>query len=141
MKLILIRNLFREDGIFGELQDQAGNPIAVTLEHAYPDDVFGFSPKLPQGEYICEKGPHRLAGMDQPFETYEIKGVPGHFGILFHVGNYNEDSEGCVLIGAALGNKSNGGKMIVNSRNTFKKFMEITKGVESFELFVEDFRS
>ncbi len=74
---------------------------------------------------------HRLHGMTEDFETFEIRGVPGHTGILFHWGNYNQDSDGCVLLGSARN-----GDMIVNSREEFANFMELQKGINNFELVV-----
>jgi hypothetical protein len=75
--------------------------------------------------------------MTEPFDTFEITDVPLHNNILFHPGNYNDDSEGCVLLGKAYGMKLNGGKMIVNSRNAFDHFMYLQEGVDSFVLIVD----
>ena len=63
--------------------------------------------------------------------------VKGHYGILFHVGNYNEDSEGCILLGTGFGNTSSKGKMITASKQAFKQFMEMLKETDLFTLIVE----
>lgn len=131
MKFKLIRKQTRSDGFFGEFQDERGHFLFVTLERYYPE-----GPKLDNGIYTCKRGVHCL-GDGEPFQTFEVMKVPGNTGILFHVGNYNADSEGCVLLGQAVGNKSDGGKMIVGSNKAFKKFMEILKYEDSFELIVE----
>lgn len=137
MDLILTRKQFRADGIFSELRDEEGNLIAVTLEHAYQDDLPGFVPKIPNGKYLCKRGVHRLASKAHDFTTFEITGVPGCTGILFHVGNFNNDSEGCVLLGRSVetqiieGNR----QYISDSMVTFLKFLSL-EDVDQFYLTV-----
>lgn len=126
----LIRTSLAADGIFGTLDKADGENIAVTLEHSYNG-----RPKLPPGSYTCVKGLHKLHdGIS--FETFEITGVPGHTGVLFHVGNYNKDSNGCVLLGRRVVPQETGERMITSSKNTFNKFIDITKNIDSFVLKV-----
>lgn len=127
MNLTLRRTQFTPDGIFGELVNDAGSLIAVTLEHSYE-----LVPKIAEDVYLCQRGMHQLAGMSCPFETFEVTDVPNHTQILFHMGNYNRDSAGCILVG-----KSVLDKMIVSSREAFAEFMEIQKGVDQFSLTVK----
>ena len=96
MIVTLKRTEFRDDGIFGELS--AGNLNLVTLEHSYDK-----KPKIPVGTYKCVRGVHHLANMVHPFTTFEVTGVPGHTNILIHPGNWNSDSEGCILVGKVIG--------------------------------------
>ncbi len=128
--LSLIRTSAGSDGVFGTLDKVIGENIGVTLEHSYNG-----KPKLPVGTYKCVRGMHQLHD-GVPFETFEITNVPGHTGILFHVGNYNEDSEGCVLLGRRIATQENGKRMITSSKNTFNKFMDITRGLNEFTLKV-----
>lgn len=140
MNLKLIRHEFRVDGIFGDLYDDKGNTIIFTLEHVYDvllDKKYVYAPKLPDGVYQCVRGYHKLEGMMSAFETFEITGVPGHTGILFHQGNYNRDSTGCVLLGLGQGGALPSGKMLVRSRDAFNAFMLLQKDCDSFELTVE----
>ena len=130
MNLTLRRTEFRPDGVFGELSNDVGNVIAHTLEHAYDDGNGGWAPKIPVGTYACVRGTHQLHG-GGPFTTFEITGVPGHSGLLFHAGNWNKDSEGCVLLGEAQS-----GNMVTNSRAAFVKFMQLQIGVDQFTLTV-----
>lgn len=63
--------------------------------------------------------------------------VPNHTGILFHVGNYNDDSNGCILLGrVCVGSEK--GTMITASRMTFDRFMLDLEGIEYFPLIVKD---
>ena len=137
MDLLLTRKDLCADGIFSDLTDLKGNFLFVTLEHAYSSIPGHFVPKIPDGKYLCVRGQHQLHSMPDPFETFEVTGVPNHVGVLFHVGNYNADSEGCILLGMGLGSKIGGGKMIVNSRVAFAKFMALQAGIDSFTLTVE----
>jgi len=133
MNLILKRTDFIDTGIFGLLTDTDGNQVAVTLEHAF-DSGNGdgtYAPKIPNGVYTCQRSQHRLEGMDHDFTTFQIMNVPNHTNILFHWGNYNQDSDGCVL----LGNERNG-DMIMNSKVTFQKFMDLQNGLDTFTLTV-----
>lgn len=127
MNLALTRKQFLDTGIFGELRDEKGGLVAVTLEHSY-----SCVPKIPPGTFTCKRGMHRLESMNQDFETFEIMDVPGHSNILFHFGNVNGDSAGCVLLGEEVWHE-----MITKSRITFAAFMALQAGVDSFELLVE----
>lgn len=126
-------------GVFGKLIEPDGNIFCFTLEHAYPDirsvDTFYYT-KIPNGSYTCIRGMHRLDGMIKDFETFEVKDVPGHSGILFHVGNYNRDSSGCILVGASIVSAGLE-KMISDSRTTFAKFMTLQTGIDEFQLQIQ----
>lgn len=136
MNLVLTRKEFRPDGIFSELRDESGNFVAVTLDHAYSVEN-RIEPKIYPGKFTCKRGLHRLEGMTQDFETFEITGVEGHTNILFHTGNFNKDSSGCLLLGTSFGqNGAQGAKMILCSKVAFKQFIELQSGVDSFELTV-----
>jgi hypothetical protein len=137
MRLTLQRLNFRSDGIFGILTDEDRSQVAVTLEHAYPAIGQGFSAKIPEGTYTCQRSLHRLHGMDTDFETFEVMNVPDHTGILFHWGNWNRDSEGCVLLGRET-HLEDEGSMVTDSRDTFKLFMARASGLDTFELVVQN---
>ena len=138
MNLILTRTTYRRDGIFGAIvADETGAHICLSLEHSYLQADGTFAAKLPVGAYQCVRGPHRLHGMQSDFETFEISGVVGHSNILFHWGNFNKDSEGCVLVGEHLIKQADGTEMIDNSRYTFAKFMALQAGVNVFTLTVK----
>lgn len=134
MNLTLRRTDFREDGVFGVLLDEKGKQIAVTLEHACDSGLGNgsYAPKLPPGKYECKRGIHKLHN-NIPFETFEVLDVPGHKGILLHVGNYNKDSDGCILLGRGYGGDP---RMISNSRMTFAAFMGLQLGLTKFILTV-----
>lgn len=133
MTLTLTRILKSENGIFGYLRDASDyTPLCVTLEHAYPDGT-SFAPKLPEGIYRCQRGYHQLDHMKAPFQTFEVRNVPGHSGILFHIGNYNKDSSGCILLGQAKIDN-----MLTHSGEAFSDFMQYMKEIETFLFNVQN---
>lgn len=130
MNLILDRSKKCQDGIFSTLHDATTTElIAVTVEHAY---LIGeaWQPKIPAGSFRCVRGMHQLKH-GGPFETFEVMNVPGHDGILFHIGNFNDDSEGCICLGERFA-----GQMITDSRSAFVRFMAFQEGVNEFILVV-----
>jgi uncharacterized protein DUF5675 len=135
MNLTLKREVYGANGIFGSLFSIDNSILLFTLEHAY-DDGGEFVPKIPIGTYECVRGIHQLEPTSinpkpQPFSTFEITGVVGHTNLLFHTGNFNEDSAGCVLV--ATGRNEH---MLTNSREGFERFMDAQTGCDSFELIV-----
>ena len=122
---------FRPDGIFGEFAFDGEARFCFTLEHSYDNQ-----PKLQPGTYTCVRGTHKLHN-GVPFETFEITGVAGHAGILFHAGNFNRDSEGCVLVGHTIAVDPNtGDEMVTGSKDEFAQFMARLEGVDSWQLEV-----
>lgn len=140
MDLALLRSSRRPDGIFSNLITLEDHEVCMTLEHSYRQDAAGdWYPKIYPGEFECVRGPHRLHGMTEDFITFEITGVKGHSNLLFHWGNWNENSEGCILVGDAIAEGEHGGvhaEMITNSRVAFARFMKLQEGVDRFKLQV-----
>ena len=98
-----------------------GAIFCFTLE---PSDTF-----VKPGNYHCR----RFHGAKWP-DTFEII-VPGHSAVLFHAGNVEADTEGCVLLGATVG-KLKGDRAVLNSGDTFRRFLEATREEQCFSLFV-----
>jgi len=120
------------DGSFGTLyRDDTGEEIACTLERSYSDGEGGWYAKIPPGRYFCTLGMHPINGL-----TYEVTGVLGHTAILFHVGNWEKDSAGCILLGKDVA-PSTEGKMLLHSREAFTAFMVLQNGTPSFWLRVD----
>lgn len=54
----------------------------------------------------------------------EIKNVPGFKGVYIHIGNYDDNTDGCVLLGDSADNNSISEGMITNSTAAFKRFYD-----------------
>lgn len=123
----IVRDEETEEGSLGSLFIN----FAYFCETLQPDaaDLTRFH--IPPGEYRCK----RFHGVKYK-DTFEIV-VKGHTALLFHAGNIEEDSLGCVLLGSARG-KLGKDRAVLNSGATFKKFMEKLKDVDEFTLTVID---
>lgn len=133
MDMILKNTDFTESGIFGTLSSANGSLICMTLQHAYEQSDGTYAPKLPNGNYLCLKGTHKLDHNPAPFQAFEVLNVPDHTGILFHIGNYNADSDGCILLGTQIAGRD---QSLTESRLAFSKFMTIQNDVNTFKLTV-----
>lgn len=142
MDLTLKRMTPEAEGVFGHLLDDQGRILATTLEHSYSSESGdgSYASKIPNGIYTCIRGQHQLHSMKAPFTTFEITGIKGHKNILFHIGNFNEDSDGCVLLGTGMlmaGDTSAKTKpMLTRSKEAFSRFMSLQKDVNAFTLTV-----
>lgn len=139
MDCVLNRQKATANGVFGALRSEAGVVVSFTLEHAYPDGKGGFVPKVAPGIYTCLRGLHQLQGMRAPFVTFCVQEVPDFqglpvTGILFHCGNFNQDSEGCILMGSIDTSDFSG---ILGSRADFSKFMGLQVDCDQFTLVVK----
>jgi len=91
VKVELLRVAVLPMGAFGVLKVQ-GHPVAVTLERVF-DERGETIPVIPAGGWRCVPTVYHKGG----YRTWEIL-VPGHERLLFHCGNYERDTEGCVLV-------------------------------------------
>jgi hypothetical protein len=86
---------------------------------------------IPSGVYNCR----RYSSPKFP-NTFEVKNVPNRKSILFHSGNLDKDTLGCILLGDGvdISNK----KMILNSKLAFERFLKKMEGVNEFVLRIEN---
>jgi hypothetical protein len=136
MDLTLKRTDFSPQGIFGQILDVNNTFKWVTAEHAYPTADGDVYAKIPFGQWICRRGLHRLDGMLNDFETFEIMDVPGRTNLLFHWGNYPQiDSQGCILLGQTISD-INGLKAVSMSKVSWNEFMQFQDGIDQFNFTV-----
>jgi len=133
MDLKLKRIDCQAQGVFSSLTD--GNRILYTCEHSYQSADGSWGAKITPGTYLCQRGNHTLDGVHW-FSTFEVTGIEGHAGILFHSGNTEMDSEGCILLGLGFGT-INGMKAVYSSAAAFAAFSSMQAGCDSFTLTVE----
>ena len=126
--LRLIRIEESIEGTFGVLLFDA-KIFCVTLECP---DLLNIKNKssIPAKQYTCKQILSPRFG-----ETFEICNVPGRSHICFHPGNTVLDTEGCIMLGNLVGELS-GRRAILNSKETFKKFIHKTQNIDQFHLTI-----
>ncbi len=116
----------RPDGCFSVLLDPTGRPFAVTLEHTFDDGL----PIIQAGMHQCNRSYYNKG----QYATFEIT-VEGHSRILFHKGNKEADSAGCVLVAESFG-ELGGAAAVLDSAHGFEELMQLTNGINVFWLNV-----
>lgn len=97
-----LKRYYRDSEVtLGMLFNENDEFLMFTLENPWKNNEVNIS-CVPLGEYECEPYTSKIHG-----QTYKLKNVKGRSGILFHVGNYAHNTEGCILLGlgADLPNK------------------------------------
>jgi hypothetical protein len=132
----------RPDGIFGELFKEDGEThFGFTLEHAFLVEHQGeglydypsWEPVIPRGKtFRCQRGWHTLDNGTR-IESFEVTGIVGHFGVIFHPLNYNRQSKACIGLGDDIV-PGEDGWWIKDSGIVFKAFMALQKGANEFFL-------
>lgn len=123
-KLRMVRICQNEEGAMGTLQID-GVLHCLTLEPDINDD----HPQILAGIYKCRRF-HGTTWVD----TFEIL-VPGHTAVLFHVGNTEDDSKMCVLLGMNAG-KLKDKVAVLNSGVAFREFMKKLDKEQELELTI-----
>jgi hypothetical protein len=92
---------------------------------------------IPPGKYWCKRVFNRklFNGKVIP-ETFEVTDVPNRDGILFHAGNFMEDTRGCLIVGTSF-TMLNISPAVSESRRAFLKLLRLTEGLDGFELEIE----
>jgi len=130
MEAILTRELNQDKQTIGSLviKNEEGKKLfsCKTLELAWNDNKKNES-CIPLGNY--KVAPRQSAKYNK---HYHILDVPGRSFILIHIGNYNTQTKGCILVGEKLADiNADGYKDVTNSKATLKKLLEVApKGFE-----------
>ena len=122
----LVRTHDSSAGMFGVLIVDE-RPLCVTLENPWLDNQVGIS-CVPPGTYHCER-------IDSPNfgDTFMLEHVPDRSHILFHHGNTEPDTRGCILLGQYYGLLGRT-PAVLNSRATRRLFMDKLVETNSFTL-------
>lgn len=126
--LTLKRVATNEDGTFGVLIDELV-PFALTLELPWKNNEQNVS-CIPSGLYICSKIVSPKFGV-----TYTITEVPDRTNILFHKGNIDVDTQGCVIVGEQF-EYLKYKVAVLNSKKGFDEFMSRTGSRPQFALLI-----
>jgi hypothetical protein len=88
---------------------------------------------IPAQQYTC-----RPWSTPRYPETWEVCNVPGRSAILFHAGNTEEDTAGCILLGRNHAVLSVDNRGVVNSGNTFQRFLVDMREHSQFHLTIKE---
>ena len=129
MEFKLQRVYVGKEGAFGVLSKNNEPPFAVTLERTFkPSDT---EVVIPFGSHKCTRSVYHAGG---GYATYEIL-VDGRSRLLFHKGNKESHSAGCILV-AEYFHSFKDIEGIANSAGGFSEFMGHTNSVDEFMLLV-----
>lgn len=129
MKIIsLIRIASNQDGTFGVLLDESV-PFALTVERPWLNNKKNVS-CIPVGNYLCKRINSPKFG-----DTFEVTDVPLRSDILFHKGNTEDSTHGCIVIGEEFG-ELNGKTAVLSSSKGFNEFLRRLKDVNEFTLLI-----
>lgn len=141
MNAEIIRVERSNEGIFGVLKLE-GRCFCVTLELPWysnkstsdtPNDPSDIS-SIPDGTYTCYRVQSPSRG-----EVWQLQDVPNRQHVLIHAGNTVKDTMGCILVAQYFG-KLQGNRAILNSGDTFEKFMDVTRQVNRLDLTIDSYR-
>ncbi len=130
IRVLLIRTLQCADGTFGHLLTEDFH--AVTAEPEAPRK--GNKGRIPSGTYHCLWEPYGK------FRGYALKDVPGFKDVEIHIGNREEDTTGCILLGRRRGKVWKAGKAkegILGSGVMMTRFAQHMKQ-QSFDLVISE---
>lgn len=126
---LLKRIALTDHGSFGVLIDENNIPFVLTLERPWLNNAKKIS-CIPAGIYKCVRVNTPLHG-----NCFEITQVQNRDSILFHKGNIEEDSEGCILIGENFAyNIKHGKPGVASSGAGYDEFMQKLSGINEFWL-------
>ena len=126
----LRRIAYISDGTFAVLFD-GDIPFCLTLEREWRDNEKNVS-CIPRGKYICKRVSSPKFG-----DTFEVCDVSGRSDILFHKGNIEDDSHGCIIVGEQF-HKFKEKISLKASREGFAEFKQRTHFLMEFELEIKD---
>lgn len=102
-----------------------------TLEDEFRESKVSGETRIPEGKYelVIQKTdtPKTLAYQNKyPWfkKHIMVNNVPGFIGIYIHIGNDDEDTDGCILMGDNADNNVIGPGSISNSTACFRRFYE-----------------
>lgn len=101
-----------------------GRFYCFTLEDEHRDVKVSGETRIPAGQYKVKK---RYSPKFTPRTGHDmlwIKDVPGFEYILIHSGNTEDDTDGCLLVGTAIG-KLNGKRAVLNSKVAYNKIYPV----------------
>ena len=113
----------RTGAALGVLRDDAGRVFFTTFEDK----------PIPAGTYVVKLMP--AEANPKHGVCWEVQNVPGRTDILFHSGNDERDSEGCILLGLGF---SEFNRSITSSFIAMRRFKRFLARATEFQLVIVD---
>lgn len=107
----------------GVLRDDSARVFFTTFEDR----------PIPAGTYIVKLMP--AEANPKHGVCWEIQNVPDRTDILFHTGNDERDSDGCILVGYGF---SEFRRAITSSRIAYRRFIRFLANTREFTLVISD---
>lgn len=121
---------------YGMMAGESNIPFCLTLERPWRDNRRGES-CIPPGEWTAKRDRYNAGG----YITFEVV-CPPREEIKFHIGNIDENTHGCILLGEQFEpvwrNGKNSFPGILASGHAFKEFMSKLEGEEEFKLVITE---
>lgn len=115
-----------------------GHFCCLTLELPWKDNKKNES-CIPLGEYVCKITKDRKTKSGKAINlTYEVENVPNRSGILFHVGNFLQDTHGCILLGKGVDTTMTERPMLTYSVSGYETFVKMTAQISEFKLIIKE---
>ena len=127
VRIVRIASNYRH-GTFGSLVFD-GQPICNTLEPYQRDNEVSIS-NIPCGQYICKRVQSPTYG-----NTFEVTNIQGRSSVLFHWGNIDDNTRGCILLGEQFGLLNNNWA-VLSSKVAFNEFINRLEGYDEFTLTI-----
>ena len=122
LELMRISGIY--DGTFGVLLDEK-IPFCLTVERPWLRNRKNES-CIPSGEYVCRRVQSPRFG-----NTFEVQNVSNRSEILFHKGNVEDDSHGCIILGEQY-ESLNGKTAVLASGKAMTEFLQRTASMDEF---------
>lgn len=139
IRVRLERNAYTPLGTFGILR--VGDKWWYTVEEIWKGNQVGIS-CIPTGRYRMIQAKHGWS-TGNPYDCYQLVGVPGRDLINVHIANTISDIEGCIGPGKAFGcirdrKTDQYLPAVLSSAVAFREFMESMGGVDEAEIEIVD---
>ena len=133
--ILLIRTSYLKTGTAGQILDQNGKPVCLTLERPWVNNEPNVS-CVPTGIYGMELD-MRHPGTEKEILVWELRGVEGRTQIQIHPGNKIAHSLGCILPCSSLAAQDD--ELFGSySRKAFDSFMDMMGDEKNAEIIINE---
>lgn len=114
--------------------------LCFTLEDEHRDVKVPKETRIPAGIYKLELRDSPTHSKKYGHQMIYVNGVPTHTGIMFHIGSFNTDTDGCILVGLTPdANNIDGELKLTSSRTAYYKvfYPVVHDALKNGDVFLE----